>query len=63
MAINDTKAAVPTWDGNLAQLTTYEKELRWYVLGTEEAKHGLCGPHAVRALTGRAAEIDGHGGR
>ena len=57
MATTDNKAAVPAWDGNLAQLTTYEKELRWYVLGTEEAKRGLCGPRAVRALTGRAAEI------
>ena len=44
---------MPTWDGNLALLTTYERELRWYVMGTNPEKRGLCGPRALRQLTGR----------
>ena len=47
----------PSWDGSLASAATYEKELRWYVLGVDEDKRALCGPRAVRALSGRAAEI------
>ena len=57
MADSVEAKTVPSWDGSLARLKTYEKELSWYVLGTEEAKRGLCGPRAVRALTGRALEI------
>jgi hypothetical protein len=59
MASSDTIRSdqPPSWDGSLSTLVSYERELRWYVMGTDPDKRDLCGPRAVRALTGRAREI------
>ena len=51
------KGGPPSWDGSLAELTRYERDVKWYVAGTEQEKRKMCGPRLARALSGRAKDI------
>ena len=51
------KGGPPSWDGSLADLTRYERDVKWYVAGTEDDKRKMCGPRLARALSGRAKDI------
>ena len=35
----------------------YERDISWYVAGTDEDKRKICGPRLARDLTGRAKQI------
>lgn len=53
----DSISAVPSLDGSLVALISFERDLAWCVAGMDPENRSLYGPRIARALTGRAREV------